>query len=244
METAGCGSRAPCLRARSFLVSPVVPSCCHRRVRSAGWKRTASPQRWPNSRGARGEDLLAACSGDKSAREQKSSGSRAVPEAIEGSFRQTDRGEIEPGFVRRCPRFLHLLPLQSARVHPRAGCRRQLSRLRRGISLWRWRFDWRGGNRRSRRKVKCRAPPRRTRWARRGQRRRERWVWCCCRIQRERRPEGELYGGQNDPCHEKGRCQECASAWRDHPLCPVHGIPFKLTMSWSETRFHSNRVIF
>jgi hypothetical protein len=105
-------------------------------------------------------------------------------EAIEGSFRQTDPGEILPGFVRRCPRFLHLLPFQSARVHPRAGCRRQISRHRRRVSLQRWCLDWRCGNRWSRRKVHCRAPPAPggTRWACRGQRRRERWVWFRRRI--------------------------------------------------------------
>jgi hypothetical protein len=128
------------------------------------------------------------------------------PKASEGSFRQTDPGEIEPGFVRRCPCFLHLLPFQSARVHPRAGCRRQISRQRQGVLLRRWRLDWRGGNRWSRWKVDRRAPPGRTRRTCRGERRRERWVWFRCRIQRERRPEGELSGGQNKPRQGMGQC--------------------------------------
>ena len=55
METAGRGSRAPCLRER--MASPVVPSCCHKRF------HTVSLQGWPNPRGARGEDWLAACKG-------------------------------------------------------------------------------------------------------------------------------------------------------------------------------------
>jgi len=166
------------------------------------------------------------------------------PEAIEGSFRQTDPGEILPGLVRRRPRFLHLLPFQSARVHPRAGCRRQISRQRRGVLLRRRRLDWRGGNRWSRRKVNCRTPPGRTRWTCRGQRRCERWVWFRGRIQRERRPEGELSGGQNKPRQGIGQCQESASAWRDHTSCYALGIPFKSTASWSETRFHPNRITF
>jgi hypothetical protein len=231
-------------------VSPVVPSCRHKRLHSAGWERTISPQGWPTPRGVRREGWLAACSGDKTARGQKASGSRGAfvryrpPEAIEGSFRQTDPGEIEPGFVRRCPCFLHLLPFQSARVHPRAGCRRQISRQRRGISLRRWRLDWRGGNRWSLRRANCRALPGRTRWTCRGQRRRERWVWLRCRIQRERRPEGELSGGQNKPRQGMGHCQECASAWRDPTFRRAHGNPFKSMASWSETRFHSNRITF
>ena len=104
---------------------------------------------------AREEDWLAAWSGPPNRTGAKSIGSTPpwrpvryrAPEAIEGSFRQTDPGEILPGFVRRCPRFLHLLPFQSAYVHPRAGCRRQTSRQRQGVSLRRWRLDWRGGNR-------------------------------------------------------------------------------------------------
>ena len=113
-----------------------------------------------------------------------------APEAIESSFRQADQGEIEPSFVRRCPRFLHLLPIQSAYVHPRARCRGQISRRRRGLPLRPCRPDCRGGNCRSRRKVNCRAPPNRTLWTCRGQRRRERGAWFRRRIQRERGPEG------------------------------------------------------
>jgi hypothetical protein len=137
------------------------------------------------------------------------------PEAIEGSFRQTDSGEISPSFVRCCPRFLHLLPFQPACVHPRAGCRRQISRLRRWVSLRPRRLDWRGGNRWRLRRVHCRAPFGRTRWTGRGQRRRERWGWFFCRIQRERRPQGKLTGGQDKPRQGMGQCQDCASARRD-----------------------------
>lgn len=136
------------------------------------------------------------------------------PEAIEGSFCQTDPGEISPSFVRCCPRFLHLLPFQPARVHPRAGCRRQISRLRRWVSLRPRRLDWRGGNRWRLRRVNRRAPPGRTRWPGRGQRRSEQWIWFFCRIQRERRPEGELSGGQDKPRQGLNQCQDCAS-WRD-----------------------------
>jgi hypothetical protein len=151
------------------------------------------------------------------------------PEAIEGSFRQTDQGEISPSFVRCCPRFLHLLPFQPACPHPRAGCRRQISRLRWWVSPRPWRLDWRGGNRWRLRRVNCRAPPGRTPWPCRGERGRERWVWFRARIQRERRPEGELTGGQNKPRQGMGQCQECASAWRDHTFS--NGIQVRLKLA-------------
>jgi hypothetical protein len=98
------------------------------------------------------------------------------------------------------------LPFQSAYVHPRAGCRRQISRRRRGLPLRPCRPDCRGGNCRSRRKVNCRAPPNRTLWTCRGQRRRERGAWFRRRIQRERGPEGEVSGGQNEPRQGMGQC--------------------------------------
>ncbi len=192
------------------------------------------------------------CSGRQTAPEQKAGCPRRhgapvryrPPDAIESSFRQADQGEIEPCFVRRCPRFLHLLPFQSAYVHPRAGCRRQISRRRRELLLRPCRPDWRGGNCRSQRKVNCRAPSNRTRWTCRRQRRRERWAWFRRGIQRERGTEGELSGGQNEPRQGMGQCQERASAGRDQTFCCAHGIPFKSTTSWSESWFHSNRIAF
>jgi hypothetical protein len=250
METAGRSSRAPCLRERIFSCRRLSPLAAAEvsfgrdgrtvsaRVTKSSWRprrRLARcMERPPNRTGA------------------KSIGSTPpwrpvryrAPEAIESSFRQADQGEIEPSFVRRCPRFLHLLPFQSAYVHPRAGCRRQISRRRRGLPLRPCRPDCRGGNCRSRRKVNCRPPPNRTLWTCRGQRRRERGAWFRRRIQRERGPEGEVSGGQNEPGQGMGQCQECASGGRDHTFCCAHGIPFKSMTSWSESWFHSNRITF
>jgi hypothetical protein len=231
-------------------VSPVVPSCCRRGfIRADG--RTVSARMTKSS--WRPRRRLARCMERPPNRTgAKSIGSTPpwrpvryrAPEAIESSFRQADQGEIEPSFVRRCPRFLHLLPFQSAYVHPRAGCRRQISRRRRGLPLRPCRPDCRGGNCRSRRKVNCRPPPNRTLWTCRGQRRRERGAWFRRRIQRERGPEGEVSGGQNEPGQGMGQCQECASGGRDHTFCCAHGIPFKSMTSWSESWFHSNRITF
>ena len=228
METAGRSSRAPCLRERNFSCRRLSPPAAPRGfIRADG--RTVSTMvtkssRRPRRRLARGMERPPNRVGAKNIGYPRRP---RPPEAFECSFRQTDQGEIEPCFVRRCPRFLHLLPFQSARVHPRAGCRRQISRRRRRLSLRPCRPDWRGGNCRSRRKVNCCAPPNRTRWTCRGQRRRERWAWFRCRIQRQRGPEGELSGGQNEPRQGMGQCHECASAGHDHMFCCAHGIPFK-----------------
>jgi hypothetical protein len=172
METAGRGSRAPCLRERIFSCRRLSPLPVTRgfirpdgseRFHRKGGQILAAPAEKIGSRQVAGTK-------PRGGKRHRVPAPRALvryrrPEAIEGSFRQTDPGEIEPGFVRRRPRFLHLLPFQSARVHPRAGCRRQISRQRRGV---RWRLDWCGGNCWSLRRVNCRASSVRTRWTGRG----------------------------------------------------------------------------
>jgi hypothetical protein len=129
-------------------------------------------------------------------------------------------------------------------MHPRTGCRRQLSRLRRWVLLRPWRLDWRGGNCRSLRRINCPTARGRNRWSCRGQRRRDRWVWFFWRIQRERGRQGEVGGGQCEPREGMSQCQECASACRNHTFYCAHGSPFKRPASWSETQFHSNRFTF
>ena len=169
------------VRTRGFSRVAGCPSCCRKSFHLAGWQRTVSSQGWLNPRSAR-EKI-----GSRHVAETKPRGSKRhrVPATAPSSV-SVRRKRLKAHFARQIWAksnqvlsaaapvsfiFCHSSPHACIRARDAGGKFRGSGG---GVSLRRWRVNWRGGNRRSRRNVNCWAPSRRTRWTCRGQRRRER----------------------------------------------------------------------
>lgn len=122
-------------------------------------------------------------------------------------------------------------------MHPRAGRRRQTSRLRRLVFRRSWSRGWRGGDRPGCGSVRRRGVSGWVRGTHRGQRRREWRIWFHCRVEREHRRRGGLSSGQNEPRNGTSQCQHGGRARRDGTLKCAQGTRLAPVASWRAIRF-------